>query len=262
MSQVTSPLPGLLQVSQMRVDSNQTAFDRWVTNGGPARFELLSPLAEVLSQGPAPPPNLELAIEPLRWLLQEARKGGLSCDENGFMDPDFSARANHDLGFWATPREGERIVFEIDMLLILAATCGHVWTSRERVRLTDCGSIVVKNPHILWKEAADAFLAVPQIPSHFELWVIVLAWLLSDRAISDDLDAPLQEVIDKHAKNGEFNDPESELPSIFGAFYTLCRSLSMLDLSIDPPKPVLTPMGRASAIRALRAAIVHNEHLR
>ena len=246
-------------------------FDRWATSGGPERFTLLSALRPQLAMEPPPPREVARAVKPLRWVLQKAKENQLPLDRQGSLQPDFAATANRELGFVSPARfEGERTFLEIDALVQLARCMGSTWPAGSSEELTDCGRIIISNPQIVWREAADCIGVVRPPSIAGEVWELIIAWLLHSEPTSEILTPAIKELAENHLIT--LADARENQPVFLEAIpmlYTLGRGLSLFEDHdgqevtgvLDRP-PILSKVGRATFTRSLRAAAMTRSHQR
>lgn len=125
--------------------------------------------------------------------------------------------------------------------------------------LTDCGRIIISKPDLIWKEASTALGSCRPPGVVGELWEFALAWLLLPEAAPSALFPLLDEAADAAGKDVTDEGAYVELfQTGMHSLYTLARGLSMF-LPEEPgqSKPLLSDMGRATAVRALRASVFY-----
>lgn len=237
---------------------------RWIDLRGPARAELLSPLAErLIERPPEPPDDYASIVEPACWLLEKAGGKGLPLDHHDGLRRGFAAKANARCGFVspALTEKGETFL-EIDFLLTWLRGHDALITAGRKVFLSHLGRAFLDDRAALWYMLASCLgLARPQGYCG-EAWELMLACLLQEEAGLGLLFDAMTEAAASHGFE-EGPDPRLEQSSEI-AFFSLYTALRALDAFVpkavdDPTRPRLTRSGKLAAIEGLRAGAATHE---
>jgi hypothetical protein len=228
--------------------------DRFLTSAGPARLSLMTTIRPQLDREVISPRLDNTALEPLRYLMDQAAAGTAPLDEEWGLIHEYAIAVNQQLGFdspgWL---DGSRTHLEIDTLLSLTRVMGATLAGDGHEIITPIGMSLLKDPDALWRTAAWFVPALAYKNKQIaDMWELTLAWLL---AKGEDW-AAHSAAMEEAAGDAAGADLESRYCVATYSLYTLARALQMF---VPRPrdvvkKPRLTDFGRATAREALRSA--------
>jgi hypothetical protein len=238
----------------MRDAVSAAILDRFVTSAGPARLSLMTAIRPQLDREAVPPRLDNKALDPFRYLLDQAAAGAAPLDEEWGLTHEYAMAVNEQLGFdspgWL---DGSRTHLEIDMLLSLTRAMGATLAGDGHEVITPIGMSLLHDPGALWRTAAWFVPALAYKNKQIaDMWELTLAWLLAEGEDWAAHSAAMEEA----AGDSEGADLENRLCVAIYSLYTLARALHMFvprrrDVG---GKPRLTDFGRATAREALRSA--------
>jgi hypothetical protein len=239
----------------MRDVITPTMLDRFCTSAGPARLSLLSMVRDELNAAPPWPESALDALEPLIYLIEQARSGAATLDAEHGLHHQYALSLNRTFGFQSAPLvDGRRTHLEFDMLLTLSRAMRATIAGDRTEIITPIGMSLLKDPQSLWRAAAGAVPALGMSGVVGDMWELLLAWLLIDE---DEFQAQYAALIEVGDGKG-VGDQHATFAVAIYSLYTLARGLQMF-VPREPhvmAKPRLTEFGRATAIEALRSAVL------
>jgi hypothetical protein len=222
---------------------------------------LLQPLRTAIARPASVPRDLEHAVAPLRWVLEQAHIG-IPLDDEWGAAIQFSDEGSTKFGWNPRPKTecGGRAFTEIDSLHFYARDLALVHRVRRRDVLTPLGDGLAGDPAALWRRAAGGLVVRGRLMG--ALRELALASLLQPEEIDDKTAA--ERMCDAVSEAGSATDYVREFGVSFDEivaegmvlFFTLGRGLRMFDRSRSGAfgRVQLSEFGRATAIEALRAS--------
>ncbi len=208
---------------------------RWVEGGSAPRTQAVRPVAQRLRQPVPTPPNTDVAIEPLRWLLAEIGPG-VTLTRTDRLPRTLVSRGAERFGWPVTGTE----VLDLHEI---AWRIGALRRSAHRLFLTPRGRRLIVVPAALWRAAAarlvppDGFAAV--------LSELAFVLLLDTGPIRlDDLAVRIHELV-PGLPGPEF------VPHLLQPLLRPAHHVGVVTLADSAV--ALTPPGRPAALLALQA---------
>ena len=231
--------------------------DGWARGRSTSRTALIEPILEQLRTAPAVPGDAATAVEPVRWLLNEAAEG-ITLTQAGNLPKPLVVAMNDAYNYYDLPGyrpRGEHDVFALTELRELLRTAGFIRRTGRRLVLTPSGRRDRDDVPALWNAVTGRLATGDDFDAAVaEINLLVLA---TGRLIGRD---HLEQVTaDAIAESGWHNPKTNTTPDPGTITYARAhlrhrlQALRLLSARKTWNTPdQLTPTGQAAALTALR----------